>query len=66
MRTEEYAIEQRARRIGIAVDTLFEIENKVAAEICGGDGESDPVKLHKYTSDAVAIYCAHLVAESQK
>jgi hypothetical protein len=61
MRTEEYAIEQRARRIGITLDTLKEIEAVVIH-----DSNSNLDAQRERIGQAVALYAALLVAESQK
>jgi hypothetical protein len=61
VRTEEYAIEQRARRIGITLDTLKEIEAVVIH-----DSNSTLDAQRERIGQAVAIYCAHLTVEASK
>jgi hypothetical protein len=63
VRTEEYAIAQHARRIELATSTLYAIEAKILSDVhTGGSG----LNIEHAVANAVAIYCAHLVAESQK
>jgi hypothetical protein len=61
VRIDEYAIEQRARRIGITLDTLKEIEAVVIH-----DSNSNLDAQRERIGQAVALYAALLVAESQK
>jgi hypothetical protein len=78
MSHEQHELVRRARRINLSVETLTAIEDAVAEDSnstfvdgarfkgCPVGQECPPDIIRSRIAQAVALYCAGLIAESQK